>query len=581
MSQRDDEHVGRQLASVDAKLATPTTPAPNWWWLTLFSAALVGTQYSWALQTSYASSLFLKMGASRSSLGLLRIPGPTTGLITQPVVGSLIDMDNERRRRRSRRRGTGEYAGNAINSGWPLSVVSLIFGSGSCALGLTLMALGYRVGLVHRDNGIIVASVGLWLTDFGFNFADVAMRAVTAAALPREHQALGNGFIASALGAGQVLGFAVGALPLAGWVESVFGVENACDFEGQVIAGVFVIIVTLACSLWTMSSRTSNGSNSLLEGGSASEDGAFDGKADVVAHGVDGDEDSDNDEMTPILDAGHRNGGHRRSKLLQVILDSYNLWSPDIPPKFYRIAFMTSIMYLAFFPSLYFTTGALLCSRSSLDIDLYRCAFVVSCAQSHLSHAIVPIRLKLIHIDFVATSVFGGVAANPDGTTSNDHNYDKGVRFANLFLGLNSLVITVCARTIIPMVPHLGYLWTFGGAGSLSLLAFLFSSLRRNQKLLAAVCITCFGIPFSIVSSLPYALISIYCRGEKKNNGRDVVGGLMGKVNLFIIGPSFLVWGCVYVLFPLGLTVRALIGSGCIVGVFAVMYGNAALGVLK
>ena len=446
--------------------------------------------------------------------------------------------DISRARSRLRREGAAAAGGG----GRPLSVVLLIVGSASCIVGLTLMALGYRVSLVRRDYGVITASVGLWAVDFGFNFADVAVRAITAGALPKEHQAVGNAYAASALGAGQVAGFAVGALPLAGVVESVLGVEKAIDFEGQVAIGVVLLIATLACSLWTMTANAPSGGSMLLDGGGVcGEDDAQDAAAD------DGGESADDvgDELTPILGHGEGKGAAAaaarpppRSRLLRVIWDSYNLMGS--PPKFYRIAAMTSLMYLAFFPSLYFT------------------------------------------VDFVATEVFGGVAANPDGSSVNDDRYDRGVRFANLFLGLNSLVMTVCARTLIPLVPHLGYLWT-AGAGSLSVLVLLFASVRRNQRVLAALCITGFGIPFSILSALPYALISIYCRGDptKRDGGRDAVGSLMGKVNLYIIGPSFLVWGCVYVLLPLGVTVRALIGSGCLVAALAVLFGHVALRMLK
>ena len=47
------------------------------------AAVLVGSQMGWALQTAFATPLFLELGASRRQLGFLRLPGPVAGLLVQ------------------------------------------------------------------------------------------------------------------------------------------------------------------------------------------------------------------------------------------------------------------------------------------------------------------------------------------------------------------------------------------------------------------------------------------------------------------------------------------------------------------
>ena len=165
------------------------------WYLTKYSSVLIGTQLAWAIQISYASAIFLKMGIRRQMLGLLRIPGPVTGLICQPVFGVMIDMDNKKRRFSASGSPASSAAGSPYEhltwskkhiSAIPLSVTFVVIACALCFFGLIMMAIGDVIGAGgHAVAGCVIASVGLWMVDIGFNGADVAMRAVTAINVPR------------------------------------------------------------------------------------------------------------------------------------------------------------------------------------------------------------------------------------------------------------------------------------------------------------------------------------------------------------------------------------------------------------
>lgn len=243
------------------------------------------------------------MGATRRTLGLLRVPGPATGLLTQPIVGTLIDIERRaaamtsatttsttnaamapestsallggdsssssmtsstslhhhhphQQQQQQRRRGGRRWLARL-----PFSVWCLIGGSTCCFSGLILMAAGRRVGVVFGDatRGIVTASIGLWLTDFGFNAADVAMRAVAVDALPTSAQPAANGAIAGAMGTGQVLGFVLGSLPMG---RLLFGsAGHASDFEGDVVVALVIIMLTLVGSVTALTSSVCAGTS--------------------------------------------------------------------------------------------------------------------------------------------------------------------------------------------------------------------------------------------------------------------------------------------------------------------------------
>lgn len=149
------------------------------------TAALVGTQAGWALQSALATPLLLRLGAPAAALAWLRLPGPAAGLLVQPAVGFASDRAGRRR---------------------PF----LALGAGLAALGLAAMALAEAQGSVE------VAFVGLWLLDIGFNSADAAARALVADSGDAARQTQLQSVVAGALSLGQILGYSLAAFAGAG-----------------------------------------------------------------------------------------------------------------------------------------------------------------------------------------------------------------------------------------------------------------------------------------------------------------------------------------------------------------------------
>ena len=562
------------------------------------------------------------MGATRRTLGLLRVPGPATGLLTQPIVGTLIDMD--RRASSALSSASSSLASSAAASPhsallggtsttreqqqqqhvqqqqrqrrrWftrlPFSVWCLIGGSTCCFVGLILMAVGRRTGVVNGNatHGIVIASIGLWLTDFGFNAADVAMRAIAVDALPKWAQPAANGAIAGAMGTGQVLGFVLGSLPMG---RIIFGSGGeAGDFEGDVVVALVVILLTLASSVTALTSTAAAPAStaSTASGGDfmnvferqrhrrrmqqyrkaqrcARGNGHVHGHTfgNGGAHGVNGyvygssghDGQNGHESTTTtgihIHESVETNGNDVQSRLLaselddetgiqqqqdeeqpstpctvSLLLSSFNLLR--CPAQFYDIAVVTFFMWLGWFPF------------------LYQCT------------------------DFVGSAIFGG---DPAGSAHEEEVYARGVRFANLWLAANAVLVIISSRTLVPFAAsrHGGYTLAFGAAVLASLLAVL-AHLRYGARAATAVVLSLLGIPWAITGSQPFALLAMHCQSE--------AASLMGKLNICVVAPSFCVLLAMYCFTPLGVDARALIliGGGC--AFVAVVCGIARLGKLR
>ena len=55
------------------------------------SIGFLGIQFGWGLQMANMSSIFEQLGADASSIAILWLAAPLTGLILQPIIGNLSD----------------------------------------------------------------------------------------------------------------------------------------------------------------------------------------------------------------------------------------------------------------------------------------------------------------------------------------------------------------------------------------------------------------------------------------------------------------------------------------------------------
>ena len=66
-------------------------PKLTFWQLWNMNFGFLGIQYSFGLQQTAISPIYVMLGADPDSLPLLNLAGPMTGLLIQPIIGALSD----------------------------------------------------------------------------------------------------------------------------------------------------------------------------------------------------------------------------------------------------------------------------------------------------------------------------------------------------------------------------------------------------------------------------------------------------------------------------------------------------------
>ena len=195
--------------------------------LVAVALAVVGTQFAWATTTAFSTPILKMAHASQREISYLRLPGPVTGLVVQPVTGVIGDAIGRRGR-----------------------PIFLAIGAALTIAGLGVFPLGPSVAC---------AFAGLWLIDTGVNAMDASMRAVAADVSSRAQRTQANGAVASCLGVGQILGFLVGSLDLTEILRKSTGYRT--DLSDLQLSCAFGAALTAACvavslsAIWRRSRR--------------------------------------------------------------------------------------------------------------------------------------------------------------------------------------------------------------------------------------------------------------------------------------------------------------------------------------
>src|SRR5256714_9917824 len=75
-------------------------PRLSFWQIWNMSFGFMGIQFGWGLQLANMSGIYTYLGASPDAVPLLWLAGPMTGLLVQPIVGSMSDRTWNRLGRR-------------------------------------------------------------------------------------------------------------------------------------------------------------------------------------------------------------------------------------------------------------------------------------------------------------------------------------------------------------------------------------------------------------------------------------------------------------------------------------------------
>src|SRR6185295_5554160 len=183
------------------------------------SFGFLGIQFGWGLQLANMSPIYKYLHAEESSLPYLWLAGPITGLIIQPIIGSMSDRTwNKLGRRRP------YFLAGAI-----LASVALFFMPDSSAV---WMAAGL-----------------LWILDASINITMEPFRAFVADKLPEEQRTLGFVMQSFFIGIGQTLANALPYLFTALGVVGVMasGIPLSVEYSFKIGAVVFLLAV-----VWTV-----------------------------------------------------------------------------------------------------------------------------------------------------------------------------------------------------------------------------------------------------------------------------------------------------------------------------------------
>jgi maltose/moltooligosaccharide transporter len=194
-------------------------PRLSFWQIWNMSFGFLGIQFGWGLQLANMSPIYKYLHAEESSLPYLWLAGPITGLLIQPIIGSMSDRTWNRLGRRR-----------------PYFLTGAILAS--CAL-----------FFMPNSSTVWMAAGMLWILDASINITMEPFRAFVADKLPEEQRTLGFVMQSFFIGIGQTLANALPYLFTMLGVVGVMasGIPVSVEYSFKIGALVFLLAV-----LWTV-----------------------------------------------------------------------------------------------------------------------------------------------------------------------------------------------------------------------------------------------------------------------------------------------------------------------------------------
>lgn len=190
-------------------------PRLRFWQIWNMSFGFMGIQFGWGLQLANMSGIYAQLGADADKIPFLWLAGPMTGLLVQPIIGSMSDRTWNRLGRRR-----------------PYFLVGAILSSLVLFIMPTSSTLWMAAGL-------------LWILDASINVSMEPFRAFVADKLPDEQRTTGFVMQSFFIGVGQTV---ANALP---YIFSRYGVSGTTSsgvsltvkYSFQLGAGAFLLCV--------------------------------------------------------------------------------------------------------------------------------------------------------------------------------------------------------------------------------------------------------------------------------------------------------------------------------------------------
>eukprot|EP01083_Nonionella_stella_P300713 1028126_1 len=147
----------------------------------------IAVAVAWCVQGGYGTPYLLELGLKTSTVNYVWLAGPISGMIVQPLVGSLSDKTKQRK---------------------PFII------TGAIAVFLSMIMFSNAKWLKYIDKiyAMIVGITMFWINDFCINVLMVPLRALSADTIPSKHQINAVSWIAISGGIGNFIAFGFGSV---------------------------------------------------------------------------------------------------------------------------------------------------------------------------------------------------------------------------------------------------------------------------------------------------------------------------------------------------------------------------------
>ncbi len=182
----------------------PLRPPLNLKQLINMAVGFLGLQFAWSIQMGQMSALYQKLGASDTQFSIFWMAGPITGILVQPIIGSLSDRTWTRLGRRR-----------------PFFLI------GAILTGVTLLLMPNVARIMPTiGSALVLAALLLWVLDASINTSMGPYRAIIPDIAPPSQHATANSYIAFAIGAGAVASFYLGGVDIYAALAKALGGDS-------------------------------------------------------------------------------------------------------------------------------------------------------------------------------------------------------------------------------------------------------------------------------------------------------------------------------------------------------------------
>lgn len=195
-----------------------------------FCLGFFGLQFAWQMRIILSGPVTESFGASPLIFGLIWLAGPITGIVVQPIIGSLSDKTNTRFGKRRPYLFVGAMMASLALWAFPNSagIASKI----SHALHISLPAF----------SALLIAAIMIWIIDACVNAAQGPYRALVPDIVPQEQHSIANSFLSFAIGLGSVI--AAGTAP---FLKYAFNYQMSIESQFAMAALAFSLAMTWTC----------------------------------------------------------------------------------------------------------------------------------------------------------------------------------------------------------------------------------------------------------------------------------------------------------------------------------------------